>query len=87
MSHHCHATNCNINVPPEMFMCKRHWFSLPASMRRLIWDNYRSGQCDDMNPSMEYCLIAKRCVEYIAKQEEIEADTKLYDFFLREQEE
>jgi len=85
MSHHCHATNCKINVPPEMFMCKRHWFMLPQSMRKLIWANYREGQCDDMNPSKEYCIIAKRCLEYIANMEGIQANTQLYDFFLRNQ--
>ena len=85
MSHHCHATNCKIRVPPEMFMCKRHWFSLPKHMRDLIWRTYRVGQCDDMNPSNSYCQIARSCVVFIAEKEGIEPDTKLYDFFLREE--
>lgn len=84
MSHHCHATNCKINVPPEMFMCKKHWFSLPKYLRNRIWDTYREGQCDDMNPSKEYCLAAKECLEFLAQKEKIQADTKLYDFFLRD---
>lgn len=83
MAHHCHATNCKVNVPPEMFMCKRHWFMLPKAMRNEIWRTYRKGQCDDKNPSDEYCEIAKKCVTYIAEREGIPPDVKLYDFFLR----
>ena len=83
MAHHCHATNCKINVPPEMFMCRRHWYMLPKVLRNKIWATYRIGQCDDMNPSDAYCEVAKECVIYIAQQEKIEPDTKLYDWFLR----
>lgn len=84
MSHHCHATQCKINVPPELFMCKKHWFSLPKYLRNKIWSTYRKGQCDDMNPSREYCLAAKECLEFVAQKEGIQADTKLYDIFMRE---
>lgn len=82
MSHHCHATSCSIIIPPEMFMCKKHWFRLPKIMRGEIWRTYREGQCDDMNPSFEYCYIAKRCVLYLAELEGIKSDTRLYDLFL-----
>lgn len=62
MSHHCHATNCNTNVPPEMFMCKRHWFMLPKSMRDAIWRTYCLGQCDDWNISNEYANAVREAV-------------------------
>lgn len=84
MAHHCHATACKIPVPPEMFMCRKHWFSLPKELRNKIWKTYREGQCDDWNPSKEYCLAAKECLEFIAKKEGIQADTKLYDVFMRD---
>lgn len=84
MSHHCHATECKVEVPPEMFMCRKHWFSLSGRLRNLIWRTYREGQCDDMNPSKAYCEVAKECVEFIAKKEGKEPDTKLYDFFMRD---
>lgn len=79
MAHHCHATNCKVNVPPEMFMCRKHWFSLPKRLRDRIWNTYRLGQCDDMNPSKEYCIAAKECVIFIAHKENITPDTLLYD--------
>ena len=69
MAHTCHATKCKVNVPPEMFMCKSHWFVLDRGRRNLIWATYRRGQCDDMNPSKEYCLAAKEAVIYIYSQQ------------------
>jgi hypothetical protein len=81
-AHRCHATKCNVPVPPEMFMCKRHWFSLPQAMRNLIWTTYRRGQCDDMKPSVDYCRAAKLAVTYIAQREGIEPDTHLYDLLI-----
>lgn len=84
MAHTCHATSCNVNVPPEMFMCRRHWFMLPVRMRGRIWSTYRSGQCDDMAPSRDYCDAAKACVEFAAAKDGVEPDTRLYDFLGRE---
>lgn len=83
MSHHCHATACKVEVPPEMFMCKRHWFMLAGWLRKKIWATYRPGQCDDMAPSRAYCEAARESVVYIAEKEHLTPDTELYDFFLR----
>jgi len=82
MSHHCHATNCKVEVPPEMWGCRKHWYMVPAWLRRLIWANYRVGQCDDYNPSDAYLKVAKAAVIAVARKEGIEPDTKLYDMFL-----
>lgn len=84
--HHCHATGCKKAVPPEMFTCRTHWYSLPKSLRDKIWRHYREGQCDDMNPSRAYCEAAKECVIFLANKEGIESDTKLYDIFLADPE-
>lgn len=66
-----------------MFMCKRHWYSLPLHLRNRIWATYRAGQEDDKNPSKEYCIAAKLCVEHVAADEGITPDTQLYDLYLR----
>lgn len=79
MSHHCHATNCTKSVPPEMFMCKRHWFMLPAALRRRIWATYCPGQCDDWKISRAYADAAREAVRYIAGREGVEPDTSIYD--------
>lgn len=67
--HTCHAIDCKLRVPPEMFMCKKHWFSLPPFMRAAIYRGYRVGQCDDQNPSAQYCQQAVDCIRYIAERE------------------
>lgn len=79
MAHTCHATECKVHVPPEMFMCRRHWFSLPKKLRNEIWRTYRPGQCDDWNITKEYSEAAKTCIRYIAAKEGIEPDVKLYE--------
>lgn len=79
MPHTCHATGCPERVPPEMFMCKRHWFALPRFMRNKIWKAYRKGQCDDWQISHEYANAAREAVEYIASLEGVEPDVRVYD--------
>lgn len=82
MAHTCHATGCETAVPPEMWGCKKHWFMVPKPIRDRIWATYRRGQCDDMNPSTEYCEAARDAVIAVAKREGIVPDTAVYDFFL-----
>jgi hypothetical protein len=79
MAHHCHATECPREVPPEMFMCRYHWFMLPREFRNDIWRTYRAGQCDDWHISHAYAEAARRAVRYIAHREGKTPDTKIYD--------
>lgn len=67
--HTCHAIGCNTPVKPELFMCYRHWKMVPYNMQKEIWRTYRSGQCDDYNPSEEYCNAAKSALIAVAKRE------------------
>jgi len=79
MSHHCHATGCVVPVPPEMFMCRSHWFALPKALQERIWRTYRRGQEHDKQPSAAYCEAAKAAVTWIATREGREPDIRLYD--------
>lgn len=79
MSHHCHATGCTAQVPPEMFCCRRHWYALPVAMRHRIWKAYRPGQCRDWRISHEYAEAAREAVRYLAKLDGVEPDTSVYD--------
>lgn len=54
-------------------------------MRQRIWNAYRVGQCDDWNPSQEYCEAAKAAVIAVAVKENLTPNTQLYDFFLDRQ--
>lgn len=79
MAHTCHATDCDVRVPPEMFMCRRHWFSLPTHMRARIWKTYRAGQCDDWDISHAYADAAREAVQFIAAKENKQPDVRVYD--------
>lgn len=70
MSHTCHADGCDVEVPPTIFMCKKHWFMVPKRLRDLIWKNYRPGQEIDKRPTAEYLHIALEAIEAVAKKEE-----------------
>lgn len=85
MAHQCHATECTINVPPEMFMCRRHWFSLPKSLRDKIWKHYRDGQCDDWQISKEYAEAAIECITLIANREGKKPDIRIYEMLMPEE--
>jgi hypothetical protein len=66
--HACHWPNCNEQVPPAMWGCKRHWFALPATLRAKIWAAYRPGQEIDNNPSPAYLEVAREAEEWIANR-------------------
>ncbi len=69
VQHHCHAKGCTVPVPPKMFMCRRHWYTLPKSMRDAIWAAYRPGQEVDKNPTVGYMEIAEACIDFVALKE------------------
>lgn len=79
MGHHCHATGCGTKVPPAMFMCKKHWFSLPKPMRDAVWETYRPGQCDDWRITTAYADAARAAIRHVAAKEGREPDTSIYD--------
>lgn len=83
MSHHCHATGCEANVPPSMWGCRKHWFMVPKRLRDRIWATYRRGQEDDKRPSIAYLHAAREAVIAVAKKEGKTPDTSVYDVFLR----
>ena len=85
MAHTCHATNCKKPVAEEMFMCKKHWYQLPAFLRNQIWKHYVKGQEITKTPTREYCLSAIECVKYIARLERIEPDIRLYEIYMPEE--
>lgn len=69
MSHRCHATRCDAEVPPAMLMCKRHWFMVPKPLRQEVWRLYRKGQEVDKNPSREYLAAADAAIQAVETAE------------------
>jgi len=66
--HTCHWPGCQKPVPPAMWGCKGHWFSLPKHLRDRIWATYRRGQEITKSPSPEYIEAALAVQEWIACQ-------------------
>lgn len=67
--HLCHWPGCTKQVPPAMWGCRNHWFTLPSSLRKDLWNAYRPGQEIDMNPSREYLEAVRQIKKWIIKHE------------------
>jgi hypothetical protein len=65
--HTCHWPGCDKPVPPAMWGCKAHWFTLPKYLRDKIWANYRRGQEITKSPTAEYMAAAMEVQEWIAQ--------------------
>jgi hypothetical protein len=39
--HDCAIKACGALIPMEMLMCKKHWFSVPETLRGEVWDTWR----------------------------------------------
>lgn len=68
-SHRCHATGCNVEVPPRMFMCLRHWKALSRPRQRAIWATYKAGQEIRKDPSAEYLAAADEAIRELEIKE------------------
>lgn len=66
MAHTCHAHGCDIAVPPNMFMCRLHWYRLRRPLRVAIWAEYRPGQERDKNASLRYLAVQQRAIAEVA---------------------
>lgn len=64
-NHGCHWPECDNQVPPAMWGCKKHWFMLPLRLRNRIWATYKPGQEITMTPSAEYLAVATEVQKWI----------------------
>lgn len=69
MSHICHAYKCNIQIPPKMLMCLKHWRKVPREIQNKIWATYRPGQEIDKIITEEYSDAFDNAVESVARKE------------------
>ena len=69
MSHTCHARGCSVEVPPELLMCRTHWFKVPRRIQQAVYATYRPGQCDDMKPSKAWHEAADAAIGFVAQAE------------------
>lgn len=66
--HHCHWPGCQRQVPPAMWGCPKHWFTLPKAIRDEIWRTFKPGQEKTMTPSPAYVAAAKRAQDWISQR-------------------
>ena len=64
-THNCHWPGCTAHVPPAMWGCRKHWYTLPPELRNRIWATYRIGQERRMDPSRDYLAAAEAVQEWI----------------------
>lgn len=69
MSHLCHALRCKVEVPPAMFMCRKHWYMVPRQMRALVWLHYVPGQEVTKDPTPEYLDVVHEAIKYVSELE------------------
>lgn len=69
MVHTCHAIGCNVEVPPCLLMCSKHWRMVPINLKREILASYRPGQEIDKKPSQKYLNAAGAAINAIANRE------------------
>lgn len=65
-THHCHWPGCDKQVPPAMWGCRPHWYSLPITLRTAIWRSYVPGQEVTAKPSAAYVAAARAVQDWIA---------------------
>ena len=63
-SHTCHWPGCSREVPPRMWGCRAHWFTLPKRLRDAVWLQYVPGQEDRKDPSPAYLEVADRVQQW-----------------------
>lgn len=69
MPHHCHAMQCQTPCKPEYLMCGRHWRMVPFHLQSAVYNAYRPGQCDDMNPSTSWWKASDNAIVAVAVSE------------------
>jgi hypothetical protein len=69
MTHRCHAIGCELEVPPNLLLCRRHWFMVPKPLRKEVWRLYRPGQEVSKTPTPEYLVAAKAAIDAVAERE------------------
>lgn len=66
-SHTCHWPGCTVEISPELWGCKPHWFALPRGLRNKLNSVYVPGQEITKTPSADYIQVAKEIRSWIVE--------------------
>lgn len=75
--HFCHWPGCQTKVPPALWGCRKHWFTLPKRLRDKIWRTFRAGQEVSKTPSTEYQEAAREVQDWIADHDRMMGQGRL----------
>lgn len=64
--HKCHAHGCETIIAPKLFMCPKHWHSLPRPIQAEIWAAYTPGQESTKTPSLRYLAVQQYAIARVA---------------------
>jgi len=67
--HRCHAIGCEVQIPPRLLMCLKHWCLVPRPLQQAVWQHYRAGQERDKAPTSAYVAAALAAVRAVAARE------------------
>lgn len=65
----CYANDCHATVSPNLLMCRRHWFMVPARLRAQVWALYREGVSNGNHPTREYVVVINQARDAVAREE------------------
>ncbi|NIQ00982.1 MAG: hypothetical protein GWO19_10955 [Nitrospinaceae bacterium] len=68
-THKCQAEGCGQRIDIKHFMCTRHWFMVPVTLRRVIKAGYRPGRVIDKLPSKVYDVAAVAALAIVKNNE------------------
>jgi hypothetical protein len=73
----CRWPGCTVMVRPNLYACKRHWYSLPRTLRDAIWEAYQPGQENDLAKVSDAWVAADEAARrWAAEREGMELQPK-----------
>jgi len=63
--HKCHVPDCSRSCAPKYLMCASHWHRVPCDLQLDVYKHYRSGQCDDKRPKLDWMIAAHRAINSV----------------------
>lgn len=62
MNHRCPGPGCVAQVPPEMLMCRRHWYQVARPLRNAVWRAWQSGAGAGTAEHAAACMAAIKSI-------------------------
>lgn len=57
-AHTCPGPGCTAQVAPDRLACARHWYQVPAPLRRAVWAAWKDGAGAGTRAHAAACVAA-----------------------------